>query len=138
MQQSWALRNPAIYLADSDFDTDEERLADDIEEVISNHVASEGETLQPEDIEEINFGRQQLLAEPKPSAPTAVLSSQAAKNRKKKQKRKARKERAAKQPEEPTLSGGTLTELLLDDDDLCEEDDEEDALEDACGSSAET
>ena len=36
--KQWSIRNTAMYLVDSDFDTEDEAYADDIEEVISNHV----------------------------------------------------------------------------------------------------
>ena len=36
----WSFRNTAMYLVDSDFDTEDEAYADDIEEVISNHIVN--------------------------------------------------------------------------------------------------
>lgn len=35
-KNSWSIRNMAMYLVDSDFDTEDEEFADDIEEVISS------------------------------------------------------------------------------------------------------
>ena len=37
----WSVRNTAMYLVDSDFDTEDEAFGDDIEEVISNHAFSD-------------------------------------------------------------------------------------------------
>lgn len=40
--QTWSIRNTAMYLVDSDFDTEDEAFGDDIEEVISSsHAASD-------------------------------------------------------------------------------------------------
>ena len=38
--QPWSIRNTAMYLVDSDFDTEDEAYADDLEEVISNHIVN--------------------------------------------------------------------------------------------------
>ena len=42
--KQWSIRNTAMYLVDSDFDTEDEAYADDIEEVISNHVMDSEQT----------------------------------------------------------------------------------------------
>jgi len=42
----WSIRNTAMYLVDSDFDTEDEAYGDDIEEVISSHDEAGDGTMQ--------------------------------------------------------------------------------------------
>ena len=99
-----------MYLVDSDFDTEDEAYADDIEEVISNHivnsVTSEGggaadldedflayeENVKIKPVDQKAENEVPLDSETKPDT---TPSAQALKNKKKKQKRKAKKDKVA-------------------------------------------
>ena len=118
-QSVWSFRNTAMYLVDSDFDTEDEAYADDIEEVISNHivnsVTSEGggaadldedflayeENVKIKPVDQKAENKVPPDAETKPASlpeengAAATPSAQALKNKKKKQKRKAKKDKVA-------------------------------------------
>ena len=115
----WSFRNTAMYLVDSDFDTEDEAYADDIEEVISNHivnsVTSEGggaadldedflayeENVKTKPVDQKAENKVPSDSETKPAGKpeengaAATPSAQALKNKKKKQKRKAKKDKVA-------------------------------------------
>lgn len=59
--KQWSIRNTAMYLVDSDFDTEDEAYADDIEEVISNHIASNS---PPPLMSESDLAGKRFLASP--------------------------------------------------------------------------
>ena len=104
-----------MYLVDSDFDTEDEAYADDIEEVISNHivnsVTSEGggaadldedflayeEAVKIKPTEDELQPESEIKSESKleENGAAATPSAQALKNKKKKQKRKAKKDKVA-------------------------------------------
>ena len=72
----WSVRNQAMYLVDSDFDSEDDACADDIEEIISSHVVNnsdasdygdfDGQMIKPR----TNFTPEQLKAFGIQGAPT--------------------------------------------------------------------